>query len=243
MANSGYETSFWETLWEFIPGIVKSLAVVTLVFTIFQVISLGYSSQSNNNTTSDAWIPEYSVRVGPSDAKVTLVYFVDLQCPACKQNDPELQRVQDQYQDRVQFVYRHLPLDIHAYAVLAARGAQAMAREGNDNYFEYKRQIFVSQTDLSPDKIQEVGRSLSQDFDQWNRLRNSRSIDQEVQQDKNFIQNRTLPPSSLNNQATRTTGTPTSIILKNDEVVDWWSGGLSSQEQSNILEKHLNEEN
>jgi len=66
---------------------------------------------------------------GPADAKVTMVEFVDFECPFCgrfaRDTLPLLRR---DYGDRIRYVSRQFPLDIHPNAAGAARAAECASR-------------------------------------------------------------------------------------------------------------------
>lgn len=68
---------------------------------------------------------------GGANAPVVLEEFGDYQCPPCGTIHPVLQRIEDDYGDRVQVVFRHFPLQqIHKNAFTAARAAEAAAKQG-----------------------------------------------------------------------------------------------------------------
>jgi NhaA family Na+:H+ antiporter len=71
-------------------------------------------------------------RIGGSSPSVTIVEFVDFQCPACKRfHDAALRGVLAEYPDKVAVVVRHLPLEgMHPVAYAAARAAQCSAAQG-----------------------------------------------------------------------------------------------------------------
>jgi protein-disulfide isomerase len=67
---------------------------------------------------------------GGTNAKVTLEEFSDFQCPACGALEPGLRRVLNDYGDRVHFIFRNYPLQMHKYAFIAARAAEAAGQQG-----------------------------------------------------------------------------------------------------------------
>src|SRR5688572_13339028 len=69
---------------------------------------------------------------GAPAAPVTIVAFLDLQCPFCARVMPTLEKLQDDYgPQRLRLVVKHLPLVFHAQARPAADAAQAvMAMRG-----------------------------------------------------------------------------------------------------------------
>lgn len=68
---------------------------------------------------------------GPEDAPITLIEFSDYQCPFCQRSEEVVKQVLERYGDRVQFVYRHFPLDrIHPRARPAAEAAACAEKQG-----------------------------------------------------------------------------------------------------------------
>ncbi|MGW5054052.1 DsbA family protein [Actinokineospora sp. NPDC004072] len=65
------------------------------------------------------------------EAKVTIVEFLDYQCPACQQYYTNItSKIEKDYAGRVTFVVRNFPLDMHPLAQPAARAAEAAAEQG-----------------------------------------------------------------------------------------------------------------
>jgi protein-disulfide isomerase len=69
-------------------------------------------------------------QIGPDDALVTIVVWGDLQCPACAKLAPILAHVRHRYGADVRMVYRHVPMQGHPEAALAAEAAVAAAEQG-----------------------------------------------------------------------------------------------------------------
>jgi protein-disulfide isomerase len=68
---------------------------------------------------------------GAASAPVVLEEFGDYQCPPCGMMHPVLQKILDDYGDRVRLVFRHFPLQqIHKNAFAAARAAEAAGMQG-----------------------------------------------------------------------------------------------------------------
>lgn len=68
-------------------------------------------------------------QTGPTDAKVTIVEYGDFQCPACASAEPAVREMIKNNSDKVQFIFRHFPLPMHANASLAARAAEAAGKQ------------------------------------------------------------------------------------------------------------------
>jgi predicted DsbA family dithiol-disulfide isomerase len=87
--------------------------------------------------------------IGAVDAPITIVEFSDFQCPYCAQAQPVLEKLEEHYGDSIRIVFKHLPLDIHPEARLAAEASlcareQGKFRELHDWLFENPRRIQVA---------------------------------------------------------------------------------------------------
>lgn len=117
--------------------------------------------------TADAKLNrDVSEKTGPTDAKVTLIEFGDFQCPACASEYPILKKIKADYQDKMQFVFRHYPLSIHANSQLSARAAGAAGLQGK--FWEMHDLLYEHQNDwsfqLKPEaKFEEYAKQLGLD--------------------------------------------------------------------------------
>ncbi|MEQ3553301.1 thioredoxin domain-containing protein [Pseudonocardia nematodicida] len=75
-------------------------------------------------------VPEAPRLNDAPDAQVTMVEFLDFQCPGCAQLQPVMSQIADQYGDRVDFVIRYFPLPSHQNAEPAAVAAEAAHQQG-----------------------------------------------------------------------------------------------------------------
>lgn len=85
-------------------------------------------------------------RIGPADARVTIVEFSDFECPFCRETAERLRTIRGRYPRDVAVVYRHYPLSYHKHAVPAAKASLCAARQGR---FEgYHDALFARQDSL-----------------------------------------------------------------------------------------------
>jgi len=67
---------------------------------------------------------------GPEDAQVTIVEFIDYDCPFCQGQEKVMQKVLEAYPTQVRLVIKQHPLDIHPTAKRKALVADCMGMQG-----------------------------------------------------------------------------------------------------------------
>src|SRR6185503_13414854 len=92
---------------------------------------------------------------GVPTAPVTIVEFLDLQCPFCAGVQPTLSKLMNEYgPQRLRVVVKHWPLPFHERARPAAEAAQAvMAMRGPGAFFRYVAILYGRQNELGPDLL------------------------------------------------------------------------------------------
>ena len=103
-----------------------------------------------------------SYAIGAANAPVTMVAFVDYECPFCKRFDvqtyPQLKK---QYIDtgRLRYVIRDLPLEFHKRAMKAAEASYCAAEQGK--FWEMRDKLIVNSerlnAELLPGYAKEIG--------------------------------------------------------------------------------------
>ena len=90
-------------------------------------------------------VQEDSHKVGTGEVQV--VEFGDFQCPACAQAHPDVQKLKEEFEDDITFVFRNFPLPGHANARAAAEAAEAAGDQGK--YWEMHNMLFSAQSQWS----------------------------------------------------------------------------------------------
>ncbi|MBK7829816.1 thioredoxin domain-containing protein [Nannocystis sp.] len=100
--------------------------------------------------------------IGPADAPVTLVVFVDFACPHCRRAAEALRLLPARYPNDLRVVFRHLPLPAHRSAEGAARAA--IAAEAQGQFWPFcQRLLTLERPSLGRDTFLAIARDLGLD--------------------------------------------------------------------------------
>lgn len=102
---------------------------------------------------------------GPVDAELTLVEYLDFECPFCARATGAANDVRKHFGDRLRYVSRHLPLSVHPHAALAGAAAEAADRQGM--YWEMHDLLFARQDELELEDLTGYAADLSLDVEQF----------------------------------------------------------------------------
>ena len=118
---------------------------------------------------------------GTANASVTIVSFTDFECPSCARQHPVLERIMNDFGDRVRLVVRDFPLTQHANARKAAEAAEAAREQGK--YWEYAGVLFRNQSALGIDKLRQYATELGLDRARFDASLDSGKFAEKVQRD------------------------------------------------------------
>ncbi len=86
---------------------------------------------------------------GPAHASMTIVEFADLQCPACKSANPEIQRLVGD-EPKARFVFQQFPLtQIHKWAFKAAEFGDCIYRENPAAFWKFLEDVYSAQEQIT----------------------------------------------------------------------------------------------
>lgn len=122
---------------------------------------------------------------GEANAPVTIVEYSDTECPFCKTFHPTLQQVIREYDGKVRWVYRHLPLDaLHPKARKEAEATECAGEQGK--FWEYLDKIFEvtpSNNGLDPAQLPQIAGDVGLDVKAFETCLNSGKFAQHIQED------------------------------------------------------------
>ncbi|MBR0403531.1 thioredoxin domain-containing protein [Candidatus Saccharibacteria bacterium] len=90
----------------------------------------------------NGWIDDHVK--GNKDADVLLVEYADYQCPGCASMNPRINKILEEFGDKVGLIYRNYLLSYHQNGTAAATAAEAAAMQGY--WKEYADMLFANQS-------------------------------------------------------------------------------------------------
>ena len=133
---------------------VLILGVIILIVVIAAVLGSNYYRDSKQNTSvttntnsgkpkvdPETLIRPDSAKLGPEDAKITLVEFYDPECESCAAFAPTVKQILKDYEGSIRFVTRYMPL--HPNSLKAATFTEVAGEQGK--YWEAQNLLFTKQ--------------------------------------------------------------------------------------------------
>jgi protein-disulfide isomerase len=177
------EAMKWVTL-----GIVAVIVVGLLGFIIYNSIQKNAEKQRLANTALNISNTGY-YRGATASAQVTLTEFGDLQCPACKANEPFMRQALADFPNTLRLQFKQFPLTtVHRNAMAAAKAAEAAGAQGK--FWElhdllYERQEVWGESSNPTDTFIGYARELGLDTDRFQEDMNDPKTEKKIQAEMN----------------------------------------------------------
>lgn len=132
-------------------------------------------------------VSEQDAVFGNAQSNVKVVVYSDFQCPYCKVFFSSLRDVMKNYEDKVYFAYKDLPLtDIHPQAESAALAGKCALEQRK--FWEYADKLFGAQSEWGITKdttlLKTYARTLGLDANQFNQCLDSKKYQDAVETDR-----------------------------------------------------------
>lgn len=121
--------------------------------------------------------------LGFKDSRVTIVEFLDYNCPYCKQITPSIKNLLDGNKNKVRVVIKHLPLvglKEHETSYLAASAVQTAKRFNKGEEMHY---ALIEASEINKDYIMTLVDKFGINKDEYTKLLESDEIKKEVDAD------------------------------------------------------------
>jgi len=125
----------------------------------------------------DLTVPANAPALGPAGAPVTIVEYLDYQCPFCHRAESVVEEVLGRYPGRVRFVHRDFLLG-KPRSLAAARAARCAGEQGK--FWEYHRSLLVSPGDMGDEDLRNRAASMGMDAGKFSSCATSDRYDADI---------------------------------------------------------------
>ncbi len=173
------------------------LATAILFVILFIAAATIYKNQKSESLNSasmsniDLMQRDYSPKMGPADAKVTIVEFFDPACGTCSAFYPLVKQLMDENPGKVNLVLRYLPLHQNSDVIVAifeAARVQGRFKETLERAYQ-TRDSWIEHHVAKPAKFWQLLGGLNLDMQKLNEDMQSAEVVRRIRQDMQDAQN------------------------------------------------------
>jgi NhaA family Na+:H+ antiporter len=107
-------------------------------------------------------VTEHDHVQGPAEAPVTLIEYGDYECPFCAKAYPVIEKMREEFGDRLRFVYRHVPKSAGiGFAKQAAELSELAAAHGR--FWAMHAQLFLHTSEHGLEQLLAAGAAVGLD--------------------------------------------------------------------------------
>jgi protein-disulfide isomerase len=93
---------------------------------------------------------------GPNDAALTIVEFGDLQCPACKVAQPNINKLMEE-EPKARLVFQNFPLErLHNWAMTGAKYVDCLGRQNNVAVWKFIGLVYEHQAEVTAENVNQM---------------------------------------------------------------------------------------
>lgn len=122
---------------------------------------------------------------GDKSAPIVLVEYSDFECPYCARGFQTVNQLKQKYGAKLQFVYKHMPLDFHANAMPAAKFYEAMRLQDEKIAFEFHDALYSNQQIVKGGEkaFEKFAKSKNLDMAKLKKDLNSEAVTKRIEED------------------------------------------------------------
>ncbi|MEO8378843.1 MAG: thioredoxin domain-containing protein [Acidobacteriota bacterium] len=96
---------------------------------------------------------------------VTIIEFSDFQCPSCRRSSGYVDAILEKHPDQVRYIRFDMPLAMHPWAFPAALAGRAIYRQQPELFWQYKKNVYDSQSEMTAFVFWDWARHWVEDHD------------------------------------------------------------------------------
>jgi protein-disulfide isomerase len=166
-------------------GIVVALAAVFVIGASWYRQDEQAAIATITTGSTDRLVRPYSPTLGPADAPITLVEFLDPECEACGAMHPIVKRVMEEFDGLVRLVVRYMPLhpnSVYAAGLLEGARSQEMYWELMDAFFS-RQPEWASHDAPRPELLAAYAAQLGLDIERLTAAASDAEVERRIRQD------------------------------------------------------------
>lgn len=206
------------------PSSAIIVAAIIIAGAIFVTRGMGAKSVTGATESKFAMISEISqsdfVR-GSDDAEITVIEYADFSCAYCGVFHPTMQKIVEQYDGRVRWVYRHLPI-FNIEAAVASQCVGDLA--GDDAFWNFADTMYLNRDKYGDAYYRELALEQGVIGEDYDRCVTSPLVKSQIQKD--FSRVKILLGFN---------GTPHSVILGKGGKEYSFAGALPYEEVDSVI--------
>jgi predicted DsbA family dithiol-disulfide isomerase/uncharacterized membrane protein len=154
--------------------------VVGLVAAIGLPLLIGFSRRAYTGEVPPSIVAEIEKT---ERGKVTIVDFVDFECPFCRMTNAELEPLLAERRDKVRLVRKHVPLRMHPHALDAAKAGCCGEKMGKGD--QMANALFTApEEELTPEGCEKLAEKLGLDVNEFRKCVSDPSTTERIDADK-----------------------------------------------------------
>lgn len=128
--------------------------------------------------------------LGNANSEIVIVEYADLQCPACRVGFQSLNQFKEKYKNKIQFYFKHMPLDFHKMAYPAAQYFEAIKIQDKTKAFKFLDYVFQNQRQLTDEAfLKKAATAVSANMSKLANDLKSDKIGMTIEEDMNEFKN------------------------------------------------------
>lgn len=139
------------------------------------------SSESLGLSTPDFRHIENAVVVGREDAPITFIEFGCYACPNTRKAYPTVEKIRNEYGDKMKFVFLHMPIPSHGESEVAILAAMCANKYGK--FWEYYHKLFEDTDDLSKPSLEILANEVGISSEEFNACFEDESLKKQMNQE------------------------------------------------------------
>lgn len=123
---------------------------------------------------------------GNPDAPLVLVEYSDFECSFCRRGYMTVMELLNRYEGQIQFIYKHLPLNFHENAMLAAQYYESLRLQSDELAHQFHDQVFEQHERIRNGKsfFDSIAQSIGADMGKLEEKLNSQEVLSRIEEDK-----------------------------------------------------------